>query len=465
VATYPSLLDAPASAADIITNVFLFCSLALSLLCAFVGILRKDDLKRYLLPMEDTIGTARDRVCWRQSTFERDTEGKLWNSADQLSRGLVCSIGSFSAGILILLWTLNWFVALTVLVFVCVAPDLFFPGRGVLWFLQYVFVKGILWLAEVKRTLAQNMPYSCSRLRTWLWGINLYKYLPRPVSRTGDNSDFNDLLRAILPRFSMMIHADSSSNTGFRCLLGLARLPDTRGGHQEWQVLASDGHDAEDGGLRRVVNLFLAILKQQVPCKGVPSSLRTRLRRCWNLILGKYVHEMRPVARDSLAAAATVYPWVTWITPAIVQLRKGNHDGISHSFGLEIMRTLRAIESAQETDIPFSKETWFAAFCLAQKFRECLFLRDGSSKRRIYQAWLVAGVQLHTHDRQFLAHRDAGCLDRDHKDGQRADDILHQLVISLLRSEAKTFPRRGMSIYDSDKTGSYDPDGECDYPQ
>jgi hypothetical protein len=130
VAMYPALQTSTTKVqvhTAIAINVFVFSSLTLSLTCAFVAILRRDQLRQYLSWTTEP-RAAQEKVLDRQFRFEQTTRRKLWVSARQLSEVLILSIFLFAIAVFVLLWTLDRSVALAVLMFAGAALCVIFWG-------------------------------------------------------------------------------------------------------------------------------------------------------------------------------------------------------------------------------------------------------------------------------------------------------------------------------------------------
>jgi hypothetical protein len=279
VATYPSL-GPPASHETIAINIFLFSSLSLSLMCAFVGILRKDQLRRYML-WTTSRQDAREEVLRRQAGFESLSEQNLWKSAEQLSSGLALSIGLFAAGIMIFLCTLNWVVALVVCLFACVVPDIIFPGRGLRWFLRQCWDR-CCWkmLRAWSKLWSGRDLFWMERLSPRLYGWIIFSRVSRIKPSNPKQNDFGYLSRAILRAWSGEAYVSLDAPAGAHfvpCVFGLRRLPDV--GYRSRKVPSScpSGNDSPQmRSLGNAVDLFLGIFKQLDPLDGVcdmPASL------------------------------------------------------------------------------------------------------------------------------------------------------------------------------------------------
>jgi hypothetical protein len=176
-------------------------------MCAFVGILRKDQLRQHMLWTTKRMNDARQQVVDRQFYFELNSGQNLWKSAEQLSRGLAFSIALFAIGILIFLCTLHWVVAFVVCLFACVAPDLVFPGRGLRWFLRRCYDACYLQVFLVWRKLwridklafwtAGTVPWLYKWAKAWLGPLGLDAKHRDPLK-----TDFGYLSRAILRSLS-----------------------------------------------------------------------------------------------------------------------------------------------------------------------------------------------------------------------------------------------------------------------
>jgi hypothetical protein len=402
VATYPSL-GPPASHGTIAINILLFSSLSLSLMCAFVGILRKDQLRRYML-WTTAHKDAREEVLGRQTNFESHSGQNLWKSAEQLSRGLALSIGLFAAGIVIFLCTLNLVVALVVCLFACVVPDLLFPGRGLHWSLQKCYdwchwqillAWGKLWRVEHSVWMIRTYP----RLYRWITSWDLPSIRPSDPKQT----DFGYLSRAILRAWSReaYVSLDAPVDTHLvPCVFGLHRLPDV--GHHIRKVPSSgpSGNDSpRTHGLGNAVDLILGILKQLDPLDGVcdmPASLRSRVWR--RLTIQQYTPHMRSLPFGIAPTAASVLPWLRWVHESIRQLDSSQRCFLAEMLSHRLLFALRANAPLRGTDLSSPdgpEEPFLAAFCLAAELHSPHH-NFGSSMIMLQQVLALAAVRMQT---------------------------------------------------------------------
>jgi hypothetical protein len=402
VATYPSL-GPPASHGTIAINILLFSSLSLSLMCAFVGILRKDQLRRYML-WTTAHKDARQEVLGRQTNFESHSGQNLWKSAEQLSRGLALSIGLFAAGIVIFLCTLNLVVALVVCLFACVVPDLLFPGRGLRWSLQKCYdwchwqillAWGKLWRVEHSVWMIRTYP----RLYRWITSWDLPSIRPSDPKQT----EFGYLSRAILRAWSReaYVSLDAPVDTHLvPCVFGLHRLPDV--GHHTRKVPSSgpSGNDSpRTHGLGNAVDLILGILKQLDPLDGVcdmPASLRSRVWR--RLTIQQYTPHMRSLPFGIAPTAASVLPWLRWVHESIRQLDSSQRCFLAEMLSHRLLFALRANAPLRGTDLSSPdgpEEPFLAAFCLAAELHSPHH-NFGSSMIMLQQVLALAAVRMQT---------------------------------------------------------------------
>jgi hypothetical protein len=380
VATYPSLQASPPESSDIIINVFVFSSLTLALICAFVGILRKDQLKQHLLWTTKRTD-ARSQVLDRQSRFETNSSRRLWDSANHISLGLVFSIGLFATSIFVLLGTLHWFVALAVLLLASFALGVIF------W---------------------RDLPCYYRQCRTWLRLIQLrlFRALPRsltpPIIRRKVIPELSAglglseyamaglLSRAILSRTSGLT-ASGVVEPGVwqhrvRGLLGLIRLSNQI--HDASREVAA----AQIAMLERIVDLVLAVLRDRNPLKGNVSMLSL----IWSKAKGCLAWERSgQQSRDHVEQSLGPLSWLGWICDALRQFNTEEICLLSDVVSDQLAHTLRVTKAMQrgvsgEEGIP--EESLFAAFCLA---REMLCgVPPGTSELKLRHAIALAGVRL-----------------------------------------------------------------------
>jgi hypothetical protein len=406
VATYPSLQSSPPKSSDITINVFVFSSLTLALTCAFVGILRKEQLKQHL----SWIGKRKDARAQledRQFSFEMNDHRTLWDSANQLSIGLTLSIALFAVGIFVLLWNLHWFVALAVFLFLCSTLCLIF------W---------------------RDVPYYCLRLRastravrvkvfgalpdTWERLVRLFDFDEELVEeglRPSENEDdmVCTLSRAIMFRTSGLTAPDIVDPDFWqhrvRGLLGLARLSRPSGRAEARTVM-----------LRRIMDVVVTVVKDRVhPKKSVGGPLTL-----WAWINGRLTPERTSLRQLELPtgwhktrdAVAMVEQWQTRLVCAFGNRFKTEEICLlSDVVSEQLSRTLRTTKSLPRdaTGVEGSLEELLSAFYLAQTMHRAV--PDGHSGSKIKQAIALAGVQL-------LANRssDSGLAIDEHDRGDDA---------------------------------------------
>jgi hypothetical protein len=251
IATYPLLQPSSAVASSslqpsqpkvsaVTMNVFVFSSLALALICASVGILRKTQLKQHLAWMSQRTD-ARAQIVKRQFSYELNSSRMLWDSASHFSWGLTLSISLFAVGIFVFLWTMSWVVALAVLLFACFTlcvifsrdiPHYYHRCRG--WVRGWVHgrVLAILnWLSRAESTEWQEV-----LLQILLLTSEQIKQIYHAGSRPFVKDHFLLLSHAIMSRTSGLTASGVDPNVRrlARSIVGLGRLPDST---RDWRVL------------------------------------------------------------------------------------------------------------------------------------------------------------------------------------------------------------------------------------
>jgi hypothetical protein len=323
VAIYPSLQTSSPKVPDVTANVFVFCSLSLSLSCAFGGILRKDQLKRYI-SWTSKRTDARSQVVDRQFRFEINSRRRLWDSAKDLSAGLVLSISLFTVGIFVLLFALHWFVALAVCLFSCITLCVIFGGD-----IHYYYLHCRRWFRAVQYKLeAWERQFGMGRITLDEVNAGL---LP------SDDDHFGLLARAVMSRTPESIPPDNLPNIArhhVRAILGLGGLHSR--GYYRWRVLKPPS-GAETGylALLGAVDLVLAILQDRGPLKTQSTTVgplprRSGLKKLFTHFTGQieYDPESLTLELDSelssgnpwRTAEVAARPWLTWIMTVLAHL-------------------------------------------------------------------------------------------------------------------------------------------------
>jgi hypothetical protein len=317
IATYPllqtasvvtsPLLQPPQPKASVVTmNIFVFSSLALALICASVGILRKTQLKQHLAWTSKRTD-ARSQIVERQFSYEINSRRMLWNSASHFSWGLNLSIGIFAIGIFVFLWTMDRFVALSVFLFACVALCVIFSRD-----ISHYYVRFCLPCIRVICSIVHLMS-------PWDWLERVLGGDPRAGLLVKDH--FHLLSHAILSRTSALTTSGVDPNLGrlAQSIVGLGRLPYTNELRYCGPFTTPNRAVSPQGvGLGRVLNIVLEILKERDPFKGSPTmplSLLSRVKGC--LMLEETVPLERKPQEFLDSTAVTTFPWLIWISDAL----------------------------------------------------------------------------------------------------------------------------------------------------
>jgi hypothetical protein len=388
VATYPLLQSPPRTqkASVMMINIFVFSSLALALICAFVGILRKNQLKQYL-SWSSKRTDARSQTVHRQFSFELNSGRRLWDSASHISVGLTLSIALFAVGVFVLLWNLDPCVAEVVFLFACFTLCIIFWRDLPIYYRQCRS-----WVYNFRY---KTRPASTSYLLDMLFYFNPWKVYTG--LRRFDEDHFGFLSRAIMSRTSGLTASGVDPNVGrlAQSILGLGRLPRGTG---VWRVLNSEKMAEsllEGAGLGRVLDIVLAILRDRDPLEGshtIPLSLWSRVKG--RLTWTKPDPQQRQY-RNIPDLIVAKHPWLIWTETALRQLNAAEQCLLGDIVSEQLAYTLRV--TAPLRGIIFGvdlmpEEPLFSAFCLAR----VLLARVpyGPSDMKLRRAIALAGVRL-----------------------------------------------------------------------
>jgi hypothetical protein len=435
VATYPLLQSPPPTQkASIITiNIFVFSSLALALTCAFVSILRKNQLKQYL-SWTSKRTDARSKTMHRQFSFELNSSRKLWDSASHISVGLTLSIGLFAVGVFVLLWNLDHCVAGVVFLFVCLTLCVIFSSDLPVYYRRcrsrvraisrdlFIFSRDLYRrLCDRIRAIRVRYGWYQASFRDLLDssvvipGPDMVYYDQAYVrSRRLGEQQFGLLSRAIMSRTSGLTASGVDPNVGHlaQSIVGLGKLPlgtDLLGNPIStgvWRVLALQKIAKAPlvAGLGRVLDSVLAILRDRDPYKGshtIPLSLWSRVKGC--LTRTKPAPQERKLhaimnTHDSIVVAQIVvaHPWLIWIGTALSELSAEERCLLGDIVSDQIVHTLRVTEPLRRSGSgvnPMPEEPLYSAFCLAQILLSHVPYK-GPSDERLRRAIVLAGVRL-----------------------------------------------------------------------
>jgi hypothetical protein len=308
-------------------NVFVFSSLSLSLTCAFVGILRRDQLRQYLSWTTD-LTSARDQIRDRQFRFEQNSRRELWISARQISAGLTLSIVLFAVAIFVLLWTLNPFVALAVFLFTAVALRVIFEGD-----ISHYYLVLSSWVRVLKSKLSLSSP------STWLESfrdVDEYEIGLKPAK----GEDFALLSRAIVSKPSGLATSNVTDSgkwaNHIAAMLGLCELSaytdntkeSAKDSESRWGPLTrGDGKGMAIGQILRVV---FRMLEDRSPSRD-PLRL--------------------PPWIPQSAVSGLKCPWLEWMDPALHNLSAGEISCFSDIIATQLPRflELRVITKADNS--------------------------------------------------------------------------------------------------------------------
>jgi hypothetical protein len=391
VATYQSLQSSPqASESAITVNAFMFCSLALTLTCAFVGILRKEELKQHLswlsnLKRKD----ARARLEDRQFSFDLNTNRRLWDCANQLSVGLTVSIGLFTVGILVLLWSIRRRLALAMFLFLCFTLALLF-WRDV----SFYYVRCRARARTIRCKVYDALPGSWDRLR------NLLKMDRAQVDKgvlppQDDDGRIRLLSHAIISRASGLTESGVIDSKFWlqrvNGLLGLARLSTSESEPEEGRTVL----------LRRIVDLVVMVVEDHDVLKaniGAPLTL-------WAQITGsteeKPTLQQRSFRSDRHLAdnpSAMTRKWEEWLWSAFAaEYNTEELCLLSDVVSQQLERTARTTKAPtvltrNVTAVQESLEELLSAFCLA--WRMFIMVPYGPTDVKLRQALALAGARL-----------------------------------------------------------------------
>jgi hypothetical protein len=383
IATYPLLQPAsgvtsPLSqppqpkASVVVMNVFVFSSLALALICASVGILRKTQLKQHLAWTKKRTD-ARAQIVARQLSYELNSCRMLWDSASHFSWGLTLSIGLFAVGIFIFLWTMNHSVAWAVLVFACFTLCVIF-SRDILKYYHlcrdWICVKWY-WLRCQDWVFVIEVVVNL--ICSWNSHMFIRETVPRPS--VGDHAHFHLLSRAIMSRTLELTASGVDPYIGrlARSIVGLGKLP-----HGTGQKVVASEASKKNVGLERAVDTVLAILQDRDPLKGsisIPVSLWSRVKGHFTLT------QPAPRQRQALSymsdLAFMTLPWMFWITHAFRELNIEEKyllaTVISDQFPsyLRMTEPLQPVVSGMQPALEDSLYSAFLlAYCMRQQFIE-----------------------------------------------------------------------------------------------
>jgi hypothetical protein len=375
-------------------NVFVFSSLALALICAFVGILRKNQLKQHLF-WTKTRTDARSQIADRQFSFELNSSLKLWDSARHFSLGLALSIGLFAIGVFVFLWTLDPFLVLAVFLFSLLTLCVIF------WrVVSYYYRRCRSWICAIRRSLWKSLP-KCLRPRDW--GLRLLSMGGGVYTGSQPlvKDHFDLLLRAIMSRTSGLNPSgvDPHIQRLAQCIEGLGRLPDDT---YVWRVLTpTKMKDAvlESAGLGRALEIVLGILKERDPLKGrrtIPLSLWSRIRGCLTGCVKPYPQQRQlPLYGNIPDSIVLEYPWLIWTETALRQFNTEEQCLLGDIVSEQLEYTLRVTEPLRGSDIDMNvipDELLHSAFCLAHVL--LAHIPCGPSYMNLRQAIALAGVRL-----------------------------------------------------------------------
>jgi hypothetical protein len=401
IATYPLLQPSSAVASSslqpsqpkvsaVTMNVFVFSSLALALICASVGILRKTQLKQHLAWMSQRTD-ARAQIMERQSSYELNSRRMLWDSASHFSWGLTLSIGLFAVGIFVFLWTMSWVVALAVLLFACFTLCVLFsrdiphiPGRCFTWVAEFL----ILQATALYNRLHPDDPFDA---------------FDEFESKFFVDNQFRLLSHAIMSRTSGLTASGVDPNLGRLALsiIGLGRLPNDVLIWLSWHLKSAimTGDSPGGVGLGCVFVILQAILQDRDLFKGsdiIPLSLWARVKG--HLKLTKPVPQKRQLS--SIPTSITSgHQWLNWAYPASRQLNAAEACLLADILSDHVASHLQVTEplrgSASLTH-PVPEEPLYSAFCLAW----VLFQRvlGGPSDHKLRRAIALTGVRLQFSD-------------------------------------------------------------------
>jgi hypothetical protein len=379
----------------VIINVLVFSSLALALICAFVGILRKNQLKEHLSWMSRHTN-ARSQVLRRQSSFELNSDRLLWNSASHISVGLTLSISLFATGIFVLLWSLSWFVALPVFLFTCFTLCVVF-SKDVS---SYYHGQCRDWVRIVQRRLLKALPSSWGWLRGLLHveASQVYAGL-RPFR----NDHFSLLARAILSRTSGLTASGVDPDMWRHLAQGIVGLGRLDRPKNVWRVLSprtcagalNEGPWLELG---HILDVILAILKTRDSEKG--RHVFPLFLGLWSRIQGHRSSE-KPTTqqRDLLCgiddSVASVHPWLIWLDASLSQLNTEEAYLLADVLSNQLAYTLRVtdpLKSIVSGAGLMPEEPLYSAFCVARVMLNQVPF--GSLDLKLRRAIALAGVRL-----------------------------------------------------------------------
>jgi hypothetical protein len=388
VATYPLLQPRPLRAVDATINIFVFSSLAVALICAFVGILRKNQLKQHFAwtsMRED----ARSQIVNRQFSFELNSTRMLWDSARHISLGLTLSITLFAVGVFVLLWSLCWFVALAVFLFAFFTLCVIFSGDIPFYYRR---LRGRMRAMQRRLYLASSGHCLTNLLR--IDEDQVYAGL-RPLGRVR----FGLLSRAIMSRTSGLTASDVAPALGRHLaqgIIGLGRLPDITDVLKVLTPKEVVGARNEHAEFQRNLDIILAIIQDRDPLNGsltLPLSFWCRFQ--------EYVasektrmkqRDLRWPVKESSKSVPERHTWLTWLPDALLQFSTEEKCLLADIVSDQITLALDKTKPLRET-VPGlyhePEEPLYSAFCLA-----CVMWYAVPSNLQLRWAIALAGVRL-----------------------------------------------------------------------
>jgi hypothetical protein len=368
-------------------NIFVFSSLALALICAFVGILRKNQLKQHLSWASERTD-ARYQTVLRQFSFELNSSRKLWDSASHISVGLTLSIGLFAVGVFILLWTLDQCVAEVVFLFACLTLCVIFSRDLSIYYRR---CRG--WVRAFQRRLYLASPWHWLDYLLHINGSHVYAGL-RPLAE----DHFGLLSRAIMSRTSGLTASGVDPNVGrlAQSIVALGRLArDT----ETWRILTPQTMaeaPLECARLGRVLDIILAILQDRDPLKGsktTPLSLWFRVKGM--LTWAKPDPQQRQLPSYISDLIISGHPWLIWTRTALQQLNIDEQCLLGEIVSDQLAYTLRVTEPLRGSVSGAGltpEEPLYSAFCLALVIRSGV--PRGPSDTKLSLVIALAGMRL-----------------------------------------------------------------------